>query len=205
MKKNAVHTFLMMPLFMGFVMFARAGQADFPLNSFGIDDALIGNPAPQLDIVEWLNGDGITLNDVRGNVVVLEFFQLWCPGCNKFSIPLMKEWTEKFEGEDDILFVSIHTVFEGHQVQSPARLKKFVEKKKIQHLVGIDRHIDNDPVPSTMHRYRTGGTPCMVIVDKNGLIRFKYMGGFRAEPVTALIKDLLNEHVSITEEKSGPF
>lgn len=162
-------------------------------NSFRNEDPLIGKPAPELEISEWLNGQGTTLKDLRGKVVVLEFFQLWCPGCNKFSIPLMKEWTKEFAKEKDVVFVSVHTVFEGHSYQSPKRLKKFIKKKGIGHLVGIDRHVGKDPVPVTMRRYRTGGTPCIAIVDKRGIVRFKYFGGFAKESVTAFIRDLMKK------------
>lgn len=163
------------------------------LNPFGLQDSLIGQMAPELEVTDWLNGEGVSLKDLRGKVVVLEFFQLWCPGCKKFSIPLMKEWGETFKAEKDIIFVSIHTVFEGHSIQSPYRLRQFVQDKMIPHLVGIDRHLEGDSIPVTMRRYRTGGTPAMAIVDKQGRIRFKYFGAFRKEPVEAFIWDLIRE------------
>jgi thiol-disulfide isomerase/thioredoxin len=168
-------------------------QKKLPLNPFRINDQLIGKEAPALVIAEWLNGDGVTLQNLKGKVVILEFFQMWCPGCNEFSIPLMEEWKEKYKNEDKIFFLSIHTVFEGHEVQSPARLKKFVKKKNIDHLIGIDAHLDANRVPETMKIFRTGGTPAMAIIDKNGVIRFKYFGGFRKEPVETLIDYLLVE------------
>lgn len=144
-------------------------------------------------ISEWLNGKGHPLSSYRGKVVVIEFFQLWCPGCNKFSIPLMKEWSNKFKNNKNIIFISIHTVFEGHSFQNPKRLKKFVKEKKIKHLVGIDKHGLKGRLPLTMQKYRTGGTPAMAIIDKKGIIRFKYFGTFQKEPVEKLINLLLQE------------
>lgn len=38
--------------------------------------------------------------------------------------------------------------------------------------------------------------PCMAIVDKQGIIRFKYFGGFRKEPVTQFIRALVIENNS---------
>jgi hypothetical protein len=84
-------------------------------------------------------------------------------------------------------------VFEGHKAQSPPKLKKFLNKKKIDHLIGIDAHYDANRVPETMKIYRTGGTPAMAIIDKNGVIRFKYFGGFSKKPVETLIDYLLVE------------
>ncbi len=50
--------------------------------------------APEWVISEWINSAGFTLEDLQGKVIVIDFFQLWCPGCNKFSIPLMEKWKQ---------------------------------------------------------------------------------------------------------------
>ena len=55
--------------------------------------------APEWSVSEWINGGGVTLDELKGKVVIVEFFQLWCPGCNSFSIPLMKEWSRTFRNE----------------------------------------------------------------------------------------------------------
>lgn len=183
-------------------VFISAEQKSGPLNPFGINDRLIGQLAPELEISKWLNGKGTFLKNLQGKVVVLEFFQLWCPGCSKFSIPLMKEWIKKFADDKNVFFISIHTVFEGHSYQNPRRLKKFLKSKNIKHPVGIDRHRGNEPVPITMQRYRTGGTPCIVIIDKSGVIRFKYFGAFREEPVGDLIRYLIKEKFQSAGEKN---
>ena len=54
------------------------------------------NQAPEWVISEWINSNGLTLADLRGKVVVIDFFQLWCPGCNKFSGPLMEKWNQQY-------------------------------------------------------------------------------------------------------------
>ena len=75
-------------------------------------------PAPEWEVSKWLNGDPGSLKENRGRVILIDFFQLWCPGCNRFSIPIFREWEEKYGSRDDILIVSIHTVFEGHASQT---------------------------------------------------------------------------------------
>jgi hypothetical protein len=82
-------------------------------------------------------------------------------------------------------------VFEGHSYQTPRKLKKFVKEKGMDHLIGIDAYNGSDRIPITMRNYHTGGTPSMVIVDKEGIIRFKFLGGFNKEPVQVLIDYLL--------------
>ncbi|MDA7946931.1 MAG: TlpA family protein disulfide reductase [Hyphomicrobiaceae bacterium] len=152
--------------------------------------------APQWEISEWINSDPISLSDLKGQVVVIDFFQLWCPGCKSFSIPLMHHWEQVFAKEAKegrIAFISIHTVFEGHSFQSPKRLRRFLKEKGIEHPVGIDRHVDGQRVPETMRRYNTMGTPEMAIIDKQGKIRFQRFGFFEPAFGENLIRTLLDE------------
>ena len=154
--------------------------------------------APPWEISEWINSDGVTLEDLKGKVVVIDFFQLWCPGCKAFSIPLMDHWEKVFAKEriaGRIAFISIHTVFEGHAYQTPARLRKFVKEKGITHPVGIDKHVEGRRTPVTMRRYNTGGTPEMALIDSEGRIRFQQFGYFEPDHGTALIRTMLEEQL----------
>ena len=155
-----------------------------------------GKKAPDWDISEWINSEPINLTGLKGKVVVIDFFQLWCPGCNSFSIPLMHRWEQVFEKEASdgrIAFVSIHTVFEGHSFQTPKRLRRFLKQKGINHAVGIDRHIDGNRLPETMRRYGTSGTPEMAIIDKYGILRMQHFGGFDPDYGEKLIRRLLDQ------------
>jgi cytochrome oxidase Cu insertion factor (SCO1/SenC/PrrC family) len=131
---------------------------------------------------------------LRGRVVVIDFFQLWCPGSNEFSVPLFKSWQDRFAGRDDVMLVSIETVFEGHDVQTPERLRAYVRESGLTHPVGIDAYAPDDPViPVTMKRFGTEGTPQVVIVDKRGKIRFSHFGRFDPLVVEAFIERLTRE------------
>jgi len=149
--------------------------------------------APEWEITEWMNSEPLSLEGLRGKVVVVEFFQLWCPGCNAFSIPLMLEWEKKYRGNDQVQLVSIHTVFEGHAYQTVKRLKNFIREKGIRHPVGVDKHQPGSDVPVTMQRYRTRGTPEMAIIDKKGNIRFRRFGSFDPREAENLIARLVQE------------
>ena len=153
--------------------------------------------APQWEISEWMNSSGLQLDQLRGKVVVIDFFQMWCPGCNKFSIPLMNYWENQVFTKEllsgKLVFVSIHTVFEGHGYQTPKRLKRFIREKGITHPVGVDSHIEGRRIPETMRRYNTGGTPEMAFIDKQGNIRFQKFGFFEPDHGEALIRMMLDE------------
>jgi len=154
----------------------------------------VGRKAPQWDISEWINGDGGNVDKLKGRVIVIDFFQLWCPGCNKFSGPLLTFWQKRFS--DDIAagqlsLVKIHTVFEGHGYQTVKKLKSYVKEKGITLPVGVDRHIKGQRLPVTMKRYNTRGTPEMAIIDRDGIIRLQEFGYFEPEPAEALITRLM--------------
>ncbi len=173
----------------------RFAEAQAPATAEGTTGHRV---APEWVISEWINGPESTLAELRGKVVVIEFFQLWCPGCNRFSIPLMKHWNDRFAESirrGRLVLISIHTVFEGHDYQNAVRLKTFVKEKSIHHLVGIDAHQHGDHTPETMKRYQTRGTPEMAVIDRSGHIRFQRFGGFNPTPVEQLIRRLLNEPV----------
>jgi thiol-disulfide isomerase/thioredoxin len=150
--------------------------------------------APQWKIDEWINGDPGRLADHRGKIVLIDFFQMWCPGSNEFSLPLFEDWAEMYSDRDDVVVVSIHTVFEEHDAQTPEQLRWFVKSMGIKHPVGIDAYDRTDAVvPITMDRFQTGGTPHIAIVDKEGKLRFSHFGRFDRKPVEHFIERILEE------------
>jgi thiol-disulfide isomerase/thioredoxin len=156
----------------------------------------VPRPAPEWIISEWMNGEGKTLQDLRGKVVIVDFFQLWCPGCNAFSIPLLKKWEHRFAKEiaaGKLKVISIHTVFEGHDYQNPDKLKKFLRRKKIHNLVGVDRHAPGERLPRTMRLFGTMGTPEMAFIDRDGVIQFQEFGGFDVDEAEKLLREMLKD------------
>lgn len=142
--------------------------------------------APMWDIQEWINRDPGNIDANQGTAIGIDFFQLWCPGCNTFTGPLMQQWQDRFSEEissGELLLVKIHTVFEGHSYQSVKRLKEYLIEKHITMPVGVDRFVGDNYLPETKKRYRTRGTPEIVMIDKNGMIRFQRFGWF--DPVAA--------------------
>ncbi|GJQ60819.1 MAG: hypothetical protein D8M57_08365 [Candidatus Scalindua sp. AMX11] len=156
------------------------------------EGSVVNEKAPELVISEWIDDDSPgTLEGMRGNVIVINFFQMKCFGCKTFSIPLMLFWEKRYREREDIIFLSIHTVFEHHQDQAPSLLKEYVRKKGITHPVGVDMFGPGETIPITMSTFKTGGTPCITIIDKRGTIRFKQLGNFDVDSANNLIDKLL--------------
>ncbi len=156
-------------------------------------------PAPEWKVSKWINGDPGTLSSLKGRIVLIDFFQVWCPGCQQFSVPLFNHWQKKYGDNENVVIVSIHTVFEGHEVQTEDRLREFIAEHGIDHPVGIDAYSSpTEDYPITMKRFGTEGTPHVVIVDRNGDVSFSHFGFFPYESVEAFIDRQLKEATAKT-------
>ena len=80
--------------------------------------------APELAITRWFNTDGnLTLADLRGEVVVIEAFQMLCPGCVSHGLPQAKRIQQAFG--NDVTVLGLHSVFEHHDAMTPCHSKRF--------------------------------------------------------------------------------
>ena len=66
----------------------------------------VGQQAPPLTISRWLDGKPRTLDDLKGQVVVLNFWALWCSGC-RAEVPQLQALEKQFQGQP-VTFISIH-------------------------------------------------------------------------------------------------
>lgn len=151
-------------------------------------------PAPDWDVVQWLNSDEpLDLTALRGRVVVAAAFQMLCPGCVAQTIPQLRQVHALFPG-DDVAVVGLHTVFEHHEAMSPAALAAFLHEYRIAFPVGIDRPSETrDPIPSTMRRYAMQGTPTVMLIDREGRLRRQTFGHVPDLQLGAEIMSLMRE------------
>jgi peroxiredoxin len=128
-------------------------------------------PAPPLVVDHWFNSDQpITLERLRGRIVVLHAFQMLCPGCVAAAIPQARKLHEISKSIDDLVVLGIHTVFEHHAAMTPVSLEAFLHEYKITFPVAVDRPSTDGPIPQTMAAYGFRGTPSTVIIDREGRI-----------------------------------
>jgi peroxiredoxin len=134
--------------------------------------------APPLDIAEWRNvapGASITIESLRGKVVVLYAFQMLCPGCVLHGSRLAKRLHEQL-APADLAVIGLHTVFEHHAAMKPVSLDAYLHEFQLSFPVGIDRHESGNPLPLTMTRYGMHGTPTFVLIDRTGRVRRHHFG-----------------------------
>lgn len=151
------------------------------------------NPPPWI-ISEWFNAtEELTLERLRGRVVVACAFQMLCPGCVAQAIPQMKSVHELFASMD-VSVIGLHTVFEHHEAMTPKALEAFLHEYRIAFPVGVDAPgKDGEPIPQTMKLYQMQGTPTVMLYDRDGSLRRQAFGHIPDLRLGAEIMTLVKE------------
>ncbi len=89
-----------------------------------------GTPAPPLSIREWAQGDPMTLNDCVGRVVLIEVFQVNCPGCFLYGLPEAVEAISHFSKED-LQVIGLATAFEDFELNTIDHLRLLLEEGEV--------------------------------------------------------------------------
>lgn len=150
-------------------------------------------PAPALQIERWFNASAdLTLASLRGKVVVLEAFQMLCPGCVSHALPQALRVHDTFPSEE-VAVIGLHTVFEHHAAMTPVALEAFLHEYRIGFPVGVDRPGENDSIPRTMRAYAMRGTPTLCLIDARGRLRHQHFGQVEDMVLGARIASLILE------------
>ncbi|MEM8795844.1 MAG: redoxin domain-containing protein [Pseudomonadota bacterium] len=158
-------------------------------------------PAPKLLVSEWLNTPTpLSLEALEGKVVLIEAFQMLCPGCVSHALPQAMKVRELFP-EDQVAVLGLHSVFEHHEAQGHrAALEAFLHEYRVSFPVGIDEQSDTAPLPKTMMTYGMRGTPTALLIDRNGILRRHSFGLIEDMVLGAEIAALLQE-APVTQQK----
>ena len=155
--------------------------------------AITQGPAPELQVLEWLNTPKpIRLADLRGRVVVRHAFQMRCPGGVLHGLPQATKIHDTFSG-DDVAVIGLHTVFEHHEAMNPAALRVFVHEYRLRFPIGIDQASPHQGLPLTMRALALEGTPSLVLIDRRGDIRLQHFGRIDDLALGAWIGQLMAE------------
>ncbi|TCL71817.1 redoxin family protein [Rhizobium sp. BK251] len=126
--------------------------------------------APEISVSQWFNTPApLSLEILRGRVVLLHSFQLLCPGCVADAIPQIRRIERAF-ASTDLAIIGLHTVFEHHEAMSPVTLAAFLHEYRIRYPVGVDQPGEDGPLPLTMRRYGLRGTPSSVLIGRDGTV-----------------------------------
>lgn len=128
------------------------------------------NLAPELAVSQWFNTDKpLTLDKLRGRVVLLHAFQMLCPGCTAHGTPQAQKAHQLF-GRTDLTVLGLHTVFEHHDAMLPVSLEAYIHEYRLTFPIGVDQPGEGTPMPVTMERYAMRGTPSAILIGRDGTI-----------------------------------
>ncbi|OOG19677.1 hypothetical protein BWD42_07140 [Sphingobacterium sp. CZ-UAM] len=137
---------------------------------------MINKTAPAFSLQDR-KGNIVSLADLAGKVVVLDFWATWCVPCVG-SFPGMQATVDQYKDDNEVqfLFINCFEQEENHKEQ----VIQFMLDKKYNFEVLFDKR--EGEATSTAELYNVQDIPTKIVIDKAGLIRFKYTGGnFNAE------------------------
>lgn len=149
--------------------------------------------APEIIAAEWLNTpEPLSLAALRGKVVVIEAFQMLCPGCVSHGLPQAQAIRRIFP-ESEVAVIGLHSVFEHQAAMTPTALRAFLHEYRITFPVAIDQPGENGPLPRTMAALQLQGTPSLLLLDRRGALRAHHFGLVHDLVIGAEIATLLAE------------
>lgn len=140
--------------------------------------------APEIISDTWINSRPLSLEKLRGKVVMVEFWTFGCWNCRNIE-PYVKEWHKKYE-KDGLVVIAIHSPEFSHEKEID-RVKKYVEENNISYAVPIDNDFRN------WRRYHNRYWPTIYVIDKKGTIQYTRIGEGDYEQTEKTIQRLLAE------------
>ena len=128
--------------------------------------SMLSETAPSFALMD-LNGNKVDMADLKGKVVIADFWATWCGPCIA-SFPAMQKMVNKYKDNDKVKFVFINTWESGDNKKKLAG--DFMAKSQYNFQVLMD---NDDKV---VQQFKVEGIPTKFIIDGNGLIRFKSVG-----------------------------
>jgi len=171
----------MMPVRIILVLLLLAGTA-FAQHS---EDAFVGQNAPAFkEATAWINTKPLTLEGLRGKVVLINFWAFDCPFCAE-ALPHIKEMHEKF-GKDGLVVIGVHVPRVEYE-KDVAKIRDAVKKKGIEYPVVVDNEY------KIWGDYLGNVWPSHFVVDQKGVIQLSHSGNGRHEETAKLIQQLLGK------------
>lgn len=148
--------------------------------------------------LKWLNSEPLTLQGLRGKVVLIDFWEYTCVNCIR-TFPYLKAWHQKYK-DKGLVIVGVHTP-EFDFAKEEANVRKGAEK------FGLTWPMVND---RDFLVWRTWGNrywPAKYLIDSNGYVRYLHFGEGAYQNTESWIQKLLKEanpNVELPETLTPP-
>src|SRR3990167_8203000 len=144
-------------------------------------------------IENWLNSDSLTIESLRGKVVLIDFWTYTCINCIR-TLPYVTSWYEKYKDKNFIV-VGVHTPefeFEKNTTNVANAIKQY----------NITYPVAQDNDYATWRAYDNHYWPAKYLIDKDGNIRYFHFGEGKYEETEKAIQMLIKQTGMTVDEKT---
>lgn len=154
-------------------------------DSAAIRLARAARPAPELvAVTQWLNSRPLRLADLRGKVVLVDFWTLGCINCVN-TLPHVTKLYSKYKDKGFVV-IGVHTPEFAYE-KSTANVAAAIKRHGIEYPVAQDNSF------GTWNAYGNHYWPAQYIIDKKGNIVFEHAGEGSYGEIDHTVAALLNE------------
>ena len=145
----------------------------------------VEGPLPSLDgAVLWLNSPPLTREQLKGKVVLIDFWTYSCINCIR-SIPYIRAWYERYKDEG-LVVIGVHSPEFAFE-KDPANVRKAVADFGIRYPVALDNNL------AIWRAFNNRYWPAHYLADARGRIRYHHFGEGKTDQTEAAIRALLAE------------
>lgn len=141
----------------------------------GAQIGLLGKPAIDLELNIWLVGGPVTLEELRGKVVLLEFWATWCKPCQEMFPKLTALYEQQAGNGLEIIALTRHYMAYKGPLEARNEELDLIRKTVNQHDVRFRVAVAEDERWQTL--YGANGLPTVVLIDRRGVVKYAGPGG----------------------------